>query len=80
MVFMGPDGTPASRKNVTASAESVEVTVPVRQVVSLPLTVEIIEGGGAAREDVEVTISPEPSRGGPGGRGSSAQCHLPGNH
>lgn len=45
MVFMGPDGTPASRKNVTASAESVEVTVPVRQVVSLPLTVEIIEGG-----------------------------------
>ena len=39
----GPDGTPASRKNVTASAESVEVTVPVRQVVSLPLTVEIIE-------------------------------------
>ena len=59
VVFMGPDGTPASRKNVTASAESVEVTVPVRQVVSLPLTVEIIEGGGAAREDVEVTISPE---------------------
>ena len=53
VVFMGPDGTPASRKNVTASAEAVEVTVPVRQVVSLPLTVEIIEGGGAAREDVE---------------------------
>ena len=58
VVFMGPDGTPASRKNVTASAESVEVTVPVRQVVFLPLTVEIIEGGGAAREDVEVTVFP----------------------
>lgn len=58
VVFMGPDDTPADRNNVTASAESVEVTVPVRRVVALPLTVELIDGGGATKEDVEVSIMP----------------------
>lgn len=58
VVFMGDDGTPADRKNVTASAETVEVTVPVRRVVSLPLTVDLIDGGGATKEDVKTTITP----------------------
>ena len=40
VVLMGEDGTPADRQNVTVSTETVEVTVPVRQVVSIPLTVD----------------------------------------
>ena len=36
VVLMGEDGTPADRQNVTVSTETVEVTVPVRQVVSIP--------------------------------------------
>lgn len=59
VVFMGADGTPADRKNVTADTETVEVTVPIHQVVALPLTVELVDGGGATAEDVEVTISPK---------------------
>lgn len=59
VVFMGADGTPASRRNVTASTETVEVTVPVRQVVSLPLTVELTPGGGADETSVTVSISPK---------------------
>ncbi len=58
VVFMGEDETPADRKNVTASAETVEVTVPIRRVVSLPLTVDLIDGGGATKEDVKTTINP----------------------
>lgn len=58
VVFMGEDETPADRKNVTASAETVEVTVPIRRVVSLPLTVDLIDGGGATKEDVKTIINP----------------------
>ena len=58
VVLMGEDGTPADRQNVTVSTETVEVTVPVRQVVSIPLTVDLIDGGGATAADVNVAISP----------------------
>ena len=58
VVLMGEDGTPADRQNVTVSTETVEVTVPVRQVVSIPLTVDLIDGGGATAADVNVEISP----------------------
>ncbi|MFR1232266.1 MAG: hypothetical protein ACLSCQ_00775 [Evtepia gabavorous] len=51
VVFMGPDGTPASRKNVTASAGVGGGHRPSPAGGLLPLTVEIIEGCGAARED-----------------------------
>mgnify|MGYP002591257727 CR=1 FL=1 len=59
LVLMGTDGTPAERKNVTASTETVEVTVPVSQVVSLPLTIELVDGGGATADTVTVEISPK---------------------
>lgn len=58
VVLVGEDGTPADRQNVTVSTETVEVTVPVRQVVSIPLTVDLIDGGGATAADVNVEISP----------------------
>lgn len=59
VVFMGHEGTPADRRNITASAETVEVTVPVRQVVSVPLTVELMDGGGVSKDTVKVDISPK---------------------
>lgn len=59
VVFMGPDNTPADRKNVTADQETVEVTVPVRQVVALPLTVELVEGDAPTQKTVEVSIEPK---------------------
>lgn len=58
LVLMAADGTPADRQNITVSTETVEVTVPVRQVVSIPLTVSLKDGGGAAASDVEVEITP----------------------
>lgn len=59
VVFMGPENAPADRRSVTASTETVEVTVPVRRVESLPLTVELTEGGGLTQDDVQVSISPK---------------------
>ena len=59
LVLMGTDGTPAERKNVTASTETVEVTVPVSQVVSLPLTIDLVDGSGATADTVTVEISPK---------------------
>lgn len=59
VVFMGAEGTPADRKNVTASAETVQVTVPVRKVVSVPLTVDLVDGGGVSKDAIKVDISPK---------------------
>lgn len=59
VVFMGTDDTPADRKGVIASTETVKVVVPVHKVVALPLTVELEPGGGAQAEDVEVSITPQ---------------------
>lgn len=58
VVLMGTDGQAADVKNVTISATSVQVTVPVRRVVSIPLTVTLQSGGGATAEDADCTISP----------------------
>lgn len=58
VVLMGTDGQAADVKNVTISATSVQVTVPVRRVVSIPLTVTLQPGGGATAEDADCTISP----------------------
>lgn len=58
VVLMGTDGQAADVKNVTISATSVQVTVPVRRVVSIPLTVTLQPGGGASAEDADCIISP----------------------
>lgn len=59
VVLMGPDSKPASRKNITLDQETVEVTVPVRQVVALPLTVTLTGGDTSSAADVSVEISPK---------------------
>lgn len=59
VVLMGPDSKPASRKNITLDKENVAVTVPVRQVVALPLTVTLTGGDTSSAADVSVEISPK---------------------
>ena len=59
VVLMNTDGVPVeSMENVTADTLEVKVTVPVRQVASVPLRVAFQEGGGAEEEDVTYEIKP----------------------
>ena len=58
-ILMTEEGLPADVANVTADVTTVEVTVPVRKVAEVPLTVDLIAGGGATAEDVTCTIAPE---------------------
>jgi|GEM_PF-1060921 len=58
-ILMTESGIPADVANVTSDVTAVEVTVPVRKVAQVPLTVELVSGGGATAEDVKYTITPE---------------------
>lgn len=58
VVLMQADGTPAERQNVTVNTETVAVTVPVRTVAAIPLTVSLKDGGGVTADDVKVEITP----------------------
>lgn len=58
VVLMGPDDKPAKVDHITCDKDKVTVTVPVQKVVSIPLTVDLKDGGGATREDVTCTIQP----------------------
>lgn len=57
-ILMTADGLPADVANVTTDVSAVQVTVPVRKVAQVPLTVDLISGGGATEEDVTCTITP----------------------
>ncbi len=57
-ILMTEDGIPADVANVTPDVTAVEVTVPVRQVAQVPLTVELLPGGGATEDDVSCAITP----------------------
>ena len=57
-VPMSATGEKLSDLNVEYSASTVYVTLPVVKVAEIPLTVDIIDGGGATSDDVTVTIEP----------------------
>lgn len=59
--LMDADGQPIEDKAVSASPATVGVTLPVVMVKEVPLTVDLISGGGAQAdsENVEVSFSPE---------------------
>lgn len=59
LVLMGPDGLITDLENVTMSERKAAVIVPVRKVVSVPLTVELVDGGGSTAADATVKITPE---------------------
>lgn len=58
-ILMTAEGLPADVANVTTNLAAVEVSVPVRKVAQVPLTVELLPGGGATEENVTCTIVPE---------------------
>lgn len=59
VVFMDEDGIPIQDlEHISFSATEVEITVPVRRVVKIPLTVSFQEGGGADSDDVSYKITP----------------------
>ena len=41
LILMGPDGIPADVEHITCSVSEVKATVPVRKVISVPLTIEL---------------------------------------
>lgn len=57
-ILMTEEDIPADVANVTPNVPAVEVTVPVRRVAQVPLTVELLPGGGASAEDVNCIITP----------------------
>lgn len=59
VVLIGVDGQPVEElENITSSATSVQVTVPVKKYIELPLSVTFRDGGGATAEDVSYKIQP----------------------
>ena len=59
VVFMDENGVPVGDlENITSNATEVEITVPVRQVVKIPLEVTFQDGGGATAGDVSCKIKP----------------------
>ncbi len=57
-ILMTEEDIPADVANVTPNVPAVEITVPVRRVAQVPLTVELLPGGGASAEDVNCIITP----------------------
>lgn len=52
VVLVGMDGSEIDPKDLELSAETVQGVFPVRHYKDVPLTVELISGGGATKEDV----------------------------
>ncbi|MDD3165075.1 MAG: CdaR family protein [Oscillospiraceae bacterium] len=54
----GADGEPVTGAGVTANIAQINVTMPVVKFKSIPLTVDLTEGGGALAADANCVISP----------------------
>jgi len=51
-------GNKLNLRNVTLETETVAVTIPVTATKEVPLTVDLVEGGGATAENVKITCKP----------------------
>ncbi len=58
ILFLDENGALVQGDHVTKSVNTCSATVSVVKVVELPLTLLLVPGGGAGREDARVTISP----------------------
>lgn len=57
-VLKDSDGNDIDLGNITLGDETVSVTVPVTSTKEVPLTVDLVEGGGATSENVKITCEP----------------------
>ncbi|MDR1299125.1 MAG: hypothetical protein LBJ84_02595 [Oscillospiraceae bacterium] len=53
------DGEPIGTEDITFSDESVSVTIPIKMVRTVPLTVNLIYGAGAVEENTKYTVFPD---------------------
>ena len=53
------DGNPVSTTGLTFSAEVIKATLPIMEVKELPLSVTLIDGGGATANNCTVSIEPQ---------------------
>ena len=53
------NGTPVNAELVTTNAESVDVDLRIQRTKEVSLDVTVLNGGGATREDLKITIEPE---------------------
>lgn len=58
VTLIDPNGNPITGANIQAQPETVLVTLPVEILKEVPLTVNLIDGGGATADNAKVTFSP----------------------
>ena len=58
VTLIDSNGNPVTGINIKADPQTVLVTLPVEVLKEVPLTVNLIEGGGATAADAKVTFSP----------------------
>ncbi len=58
VTLMDQDGNAVAGNNIQSDPQTVLVTLPVEVLKEVPLTVNLIEGGGATAADAKVTFSP----------------------
>ncbi len=56
--LMNAAGEKLTNLNVKCSVDTLSVTLPIVKVAEIPLTVQIVDGGGATADDVAYTINP----------------------
>lgn len=52
------EGNTLSLNNITLETQTVSVTIPVTATKEVPLTVDLVDGGGASAENVKITCDP----------------------
>ena len=57
-LLMDDSGNEIEAENITLSQETVSVTVPITSTKEVPLTIDLVEGGGATSENVDITCEP----------------------
>lgn len=53
------EGEPVDATLITVSVEEIDLTVPVRMVKTIPLKVNVVDGGGATKDTTTIKIEPE---------------------
>ncbi len=57
-VLVDADGNEIDSASISLSDETVAVTVPITSTKEVPLTVDLVDGGGATAENVKITCEP----------------------
>lgn len=52
------EGEPVNSELITVSVEEVELTLPVRMVKTIPLVLNVVDGGGATEKTTSIVINP----------------------